>query len=68
MRYRHAATLAPLLAAMYGPRDTIGAYKLGAVLREIKADIDAQRLQDWTQHEYALAAEREARSRRKSKR
>lgn len=68
MDYRHAAKLEPLLRAMYGPRETVGAYPLGAVLREIKADIDGQRLQDWTSHEFAKMAESEARSRRKGKR
>ena len=68
MDYRHAAKLEPLLAAMYGKRETVGQYKLGQVLREIKADIDGQRLQDWTSHEMSKQAESEARARRKGKR
>lgn len=68
MDYRHAAKLEPLLRAMYGPRETIGQYLLGQVLREIKADIDGQRLQDWTSEALAKQAEIEARARRKGKR
>lgn len=64
MEYRHAAKLEPLLSAMYGKKETIAQYRLGHVLREIKADIDGMRLQDWTSHELGKMAESEARMRR----
>lgn len=67
MSYRHAAKLEPLLAVMYGRKDTVGQYKLGQVMLEMKADIDSQRLQDWTQHEYGKIAEAEAKMRRRKK-
>lgn len=53
---------------MYGKKETVGQYRLGQVLMEIKADIDEARLRDWTNHELGKIAEQEARARRKGKR
>jgi hypothetical protein len=37
----------PVLASMFGPRRDITEYPAGAVLREMAAETDSQRLQDW---------------------
>lgn len=59
--------MAPILAAMYGPRESVTLYPMGLVLREIKADIDEARLSEWTQHEYGLMMEQEAKARQRSR-
>ena len=67
MDYRRAAQLAPLLSAMYGPKETVGQYKLGQVMLELKADIDATRLSSKTQHEYSKIMEIKAKARRRGR-
>lgn len=65
---RHAARLLPIIAALHGQKESVFKYPLGAVLREIKADIDESRLVDWTQHEYGLMLEAEMKARTRSRR
>ena len=68
MDSRHAAKLMPTLSALYGPKDKVFQYPMGLVLREIKADIDDGRFQDYFSHEYGKIMESEAKARRRGKR
>ncbi len=62
---RHSAKLAPILSALYGPKDSVFLYPMGLVLREIKADIDDGRFQDWFSHEYGKMMEAETKAKRR---
>ena len=57
----------PILRAMYGPQETVSRYTVAQVMRELKADVDGQRLQDWTNYEWGKMREAEAKMRRRSR-
>lgn len=52
---------------MYGPQETVSRYTVAQVMRELKADVDGQRLQDWTNYEWGKMREAEAKMRRRSR-
>lgn len=52
---------------MYGLEGPVTRFPWGVVLRELKADTDGARLQDWTAQELGKIHEAEARSKQKKR-
>jgi len=64
---RRAAELAPLIRDMYGLEGPVTRFPWGVVLRELKADTDGARLQDWTSLELGKIHEAEVKAKTKRK-
>jgi len=64
---RRAAQLAPVIRDMYGLDGPVTRFPWGVVMRELKADTDGARLQDWSSLELGKIHEAEARAKSKRK-
>lgn len=62
LRLYSAAKLAPVLSAMFGPREAVTDYRLGQVLMVLDLHGDEAGLSYWSAHFYSKAMERKARN------